>query len=1251
MCAAAWTLSGMAQDWQQEPFGRSASLPAPVGIGRVGFTRLHAPDTGIGFTNRIDRSRYLTNQIPLNGSGVAAGDVDGDGRVDAFFAGLNGTSVLFQNRGGWRFTATTSTAFPSPTVFRQGGVDATGCAFADLDGDGDLDLVVNTVGRGTGLYFNDGHGVFTQRTLLNTDRCGASLALADLDGDGDLDLYITNYRTQTVRDDPSATWRITQDEGRPRVAFYNGRSTSEPDLVGRFYVTGSGVKENGEPDVLYRNDGSGNFEAVSWSSGAFVDEDGQALVAPPYDWGLSVMARDFTGDGRPDIYVCNDFESPDRFWINETVPGGHLRFRAASFLAVRTTSAFSMGVDVADVNRDGVWDFFTADMRSRTHALRAVQIQNLPPNVSRMGVYADRAQFSHNTLQLGRGDGTFMEIGRLSGLSASEWSWTPAFLDVDLDGFDDLIISNGHEMDMMDADASMEADRLKSQKKLSRQEMLELRGLFRRGNSPNAAFRNATADASNAVHAPRFVDVSAAWGLADPEVSNGLCLADLDGDGDLDVLMNNLNGAAGIYRNDAAKPRIALRLKGSGRNTGGIGAVVRLHPGTSSAPPTTRWSAPMQEWVAGGRYLSSDDGQHVFAAEPAGESPGSPRQLQITWRSGRTTVVSNVVAGRLYEIVEAPEVTASPVADTATKAPWFEDLTDALKHRHVEAPFNDRERQALLPRFLSTLGPGVSWLDVDEDGRDELVIGTGRSGRLAVFHNESKPGQVRLRPMTNAVLSKPAGRDQTTTLLHNGVLISGSSNYEDGTTNGGLVRLVSLAAGKSGDSILGNDFSAGPLALADVDGDSTLELFIGGRTRPGQYPAPAPSALYRFREGRYTPAQRVDALGMVSGAVFSDVDGDGDPDLILACEWGPVRVLRNDKGRLVDQTAALGLDRYSGWWNSVAAGDFDEDGRMDFVAGNWGWNEFLNGGAPLSTTGDSSASPPSQRTLFYGDFEGRGIQEIIEGWLEGESGAMRPVRQFPSLAATFPALPARYPTLMSFGKAALPEVLTACEAGSTAKPAQLNARWFASSVFLNRGDHFDVAPLPFEAQASPVYGLAVADLDGDGHQDLFAAQNFHMTHPEDARQDAGRGVLLLGDGRGGFRSISGQQSGLALWGEGRGAAVCDIDGDGRVDLVAGQNGAETRLFWNHQAQPGLRVRFEGTEGNSTAIGASVRWADGSKRGPWFERHAGSGYWSNDGAVVVVPRAGSIPEIEVRWPGGALKRYTVPPQVPEMTVRP
>lgn len=1191
------------------------TLPLVVGAGArpVGFTSIPAEAAGIRFTNQIFPERYLTNQIYLNGSGVALGDVDGDGRPDVFLAAPGGRSALFRNEGGWRFTDRTTSAF----VPHFPGVDATGVVLADLDGDGDLDLVVNTVGQGTLLWWNDGHGVFSAGPVLNAGRAGESLALADADGDGDLDLYVANYRADTLRDDPAGKFTLRQEEERMRVITYNGRPTSDPDLVGRFYVTPSGVKENGEPDALFLNDGQGRFTPVSWTAGAFLDSSGTPLTAAPYDWGLSVMFRDVTGDGRPDLYVANDFESPDRFWINETTPGGPLRFRAASSHALRHTAAFSMGVDAADINRDGVDDFLVLDMLSRDHRERNVQVDGLPttPLDPAPAAMTDVLQFSANTLFLGRGDGTFAEIARLAGLAASEWSWTPVFLDVDLDGYEDVLVSNGHELEMMDADAGQKAEALKGKRRMSPRELLDLRRMFRRFDSPDAAFRNR----GNLT----FSDESVAWGFDARKVTHGMALADLDGDGDLDVVQNNLNAPPTLLRNEASAPRVAVRVRSAGANTGGIGARIRVLGG----------ALPEQNQVvmSGGRYLSGDDPVRVFAA---GGSTGLT--VEVTWPSGSRSVVSNVPPDSRVEIVEASPAAPSSAPLVSKRSSLFVDESDRLGHESVVAPFNDFQRQPLLPWSLSYPAPGATWADLDGDGRDDLIIGTGAGGVPAVFRNLAE-GFVR---QTNATLSRPLTRDLTTILASGHTLLAGSSNYRDGRTNGGALRVYDLERNAAGESVLGPDFAVGPLAMGDLDGDGTPEMFVGGRAVAGRYPEAAPSLVLTMQGGRFTPSQRIEALGLVNGAVMSDLDGDGDLDLLVATEWGPLRILRNEKGHLepwVPVVRGTGvapgevrLDALTGWWMSVAAADLDADGRMDFIAGNRGWNWFP---VPRGPAPGQSFADGDRRRVYYGDFDGNGSVDLVESYWLGTREL--PVRRADVMFAVFPQLRDAFPTRASFGDASVGDVLKALRPPTA--PSEVDARWFASAAFLNRGDHFLVVPLPAPAQVAPVSGLAVADFDGDGALDLALAQNFYPVRPDEARQDAGRGLLLSGGGDGSFRTMSASDSGIEVWGDARAAAVADYDRDGRPDLVITQNVGSTRLFRNGTGRPGVRVQLQGSTANPGAIGARLRLLTVGRPGPVQEVQSGTGWLSVDSPAKVLTSVEPALEIEVRWPSGPLTR--------------
>ncbi|MBN8248139.1 MAG: VCBS repeat-containing protein, partial [Verrucomicrobia bacterium] len=639
--------------------------------------------------------------------------------------------------------------------------------------------------------------------------------------------------------------------------------------------------------------------------------------------------------------------------------------------------------------------------------------------------------------------------------------------------------------------------------------------------------------------------------------------------------------------------------------------------------------------------LSGDEALRVFAA-------GSAARLTVEaiWPSGRRTVVPDVPANSRVELVEDDR--ATPVPPPPAPSPvLFSDESQRLAHESTTTPFNDFERQPLLPWSLAYPGPGATWADLDGDGRDDLVLGANAGGVPAVFLNGAS-GFVR---QTNAPLWRPVARDLTTILVGGGTLVAGSSNYRDGRTNGGALRLMDLDRNAAGDSVLGPDFAVGPLAQADVDGDGTLELFVGGRAIAGRYPEAAPSLLLRMEGGRFVVAQRWEAFGLVTSAVFADGDADGDADLLVATEWGPLRFLRNDGGRLqpVDLPVRApegipGITRLSdltGWWTSLSVGDLDGDGRLDFLAGNRGWNWFPVPKAPDS----NSRMGQDLRSVTYADFDGNGVVDLIESYRVGDRELH--LRRADVLMAVLPQLRDVFPTRAAFGAATLSQVLAALPVASPL--ARREARWFATTVFLNRGDHLEVVPLPVEAQMSPVTGSALLDADGDGRLDVVLAQNFYPGRPDESRQDAGKGLLLRGDGHGGFRAVPAGDSGLNVWGDARALAVADHDRDGRADLVATQNSGVTKLYRNAGAAVGIRVTLAGPPGNPYAVGASLRLVTAAGHGPAQAVVSGSGWLSVDSPSRVLTAPAAPIAVEVRWPGGKTTRSELRPGMRDVRI--
>jgi len=1191
--------------------------------GSGGFRPLDGSDLGVSFLYDVDEEARLRNRVLAEGQGVAIGDVDGDGLADLFFAGFGRASALYRNLGGWRFEEITPPALALEDVL------ARGAALVDVDGDDDLDLLIAVHGGRNRIFLGDGAGGFAE--LEDAGLAGAwgstALALADTDGDGDLDLYVANYKTRQVDDlyPPDVLDINHLQRGE------DGNLVTPPELLElydehyRVEFDGRFVRrfELGEPDEYYTGLGDGRF-APAPPEAPLARSRGN-VSTPARDWGLAARFSDWDEDGDPDLYVANDFNSEDGIWINR----GDGTFAPAPAAAVRTTSLSSMAVDVGDLDRDGDLDLLTTDMLARDAAERLAQTPSYEAVPERPGVTDTRVQVNRNAVQLNRGDGTFAEAAWELGLAASDWTWGALIMDADLDGWNDILVTTGHAWDQLDGDANARVAAIPG---LPAEQALRM---FPPLAQPNVAFRGG---------ADGFTDVSERWrwGVA-ADISHGLAAGDLDRDGDLDVVVTRLGAPPLLYRNDAAAPRVLVRLRGSGPNTRGIGARIRLErPGGP---------AQVREITAGGAYLSSSEPVASFAAE-------SDREMVIVvdWPDGRRTRLQGVVPNREYAIDAA---TAEPAVPDPAAAPeasaHFVDISDRLGHRHVESPFDDRLRQPLLPHSLDRLGPGVSWIDVEGDGDADLVVGSGRGGSPVVIRNEGD-GFAAPRALVPAL-----AWDATAVLPHRTAdgrvaLLIGMSAYEAGSP-AEAAAVPAIIAAPLGASAPAPPLieapgappgqlpaATGPLAQADIDGDGDLDLFVGGRVAPGAYPLAVDSRLL-IHDG---DALRVDAerslpfarLGLVSAALFTDYDLDGDPDLALALEWGSVRLFRNDEGRFTDVSDALGLTRLTGRWNGLAAADFDEDGRPDLVATGWGANLDV----------------PSAYALIYGDMNRDGIVDLVEARLE--SGTWRPVRGRDALA-----VPGGLSTLVRvtygrFANTPLTELIPGMD-----PERRLEANELRHTVWLNRPSRFESAPLPAAAQRAPAFGVASADLDGDGHEDLVLAQNFYAGRPGAPRYDAGRGLWLRGDGQGGFEPVTGPRSGIAVYGDARAVSLADHDRDGRVDVAFGVNGGETRLYRNVGATPGLRVTLEGPPSNPRAIGARLRleYADGTF-GPAREVRSGEGYLARhestqtlglSGAAGAARAPGGTPArpvtLRVVWPDGEETSASIAPGTLEVRV--
>lgn len=1104
---------------------RPLSVPAE---GQAGFRRHEASTVGIPITNRLSASLAAQNQILLNGSGVAAGDYNGDGRCDLYFCTLTEGNRLYRNLGGWRFSDVTESA-----GVRCEGQFSTGACFGDLDGDGDLDLLVNSLGGGTRFFRNEGAGRYVEQAKAGFQARGGShsIALADVDGDGDLDVYVTNYRTTTVRDNPI----------RVRLKQVNGQLVVPPPYEDRFIVhlAGGGrgsLIELGEADVLYLNDGNGKFREAGWSSGFFLDSNRNPVSGPPLDWGLSALFQDLDDDGHPDLYVCNDFSSPDRMWRSDGQ--GHLmEFSPSSF---RHTSWASMSVDAADIDRDGHPDLFVSDMLSAQLERRQTQRGNATPTVQAEDERWDRPQYLRNMLFHNRGQGRFEEIACLAGVEASEWTWGAVFLDVDLDGNEDLLLATGHGFDMQDFDAAERIARLRNQ--APQTPAADLMTNYPALRTPNVAFRN-RGDLT-------FEPSGSTWGFDRPGITHGVILADLDNDGDLDVVTSDLNQSPGLYENRTSAPRIAVRLKGGKLNTQAIGAVLQLNAG----PAQQR-----KEMIAGGRYLSGDEALRTFAVDWPGSQPAT---LLVRWPGGSTCALTNLLPNSLYEITEPPRLSETKLLAPGTPA-TAHFRPQELQGVSVanQSPLDESTRQPLLPFPLRQLERPSLAIDVDQDGRLDLVLGDRRGGELSVWLNVAEGKFKPLALPTGAAdlrgdITSIVGFTNAAKEVH---LLAAQSLYAEGDGAGSGMLDLRVQEGRVLLSAWTAAFpmSVGPLALGDVDGDGDLDLFVGGRLVAGRYPEPAPSFWFRNDQGNFVAESfglDWSKLGLVTAAALNDLTQDGRPDLLVATEWGPLRLFRNTGAGFQEITDPAGLRAMKGLWTCLKVADLDADGIPEVVLGNQGRNHVLNrfGVQPVR--------------LYFGDFNHNGSWATFLAVMPPGKQGYYPLNDLSSLKRQIPSLGQRFTSHREFSDASMEDLFRMAEI-----PIHFaEANTLEHRVLRWKGNGYEASSLPVASQMAVANALALADFKRDGHLDLVMAQNRAARSVDLGRQDSGTGLILLGDATGRWISRPWANTGIEILGEQNLLTVADWDGDGFPDLLLGETGRPPLLYLNRASPRGER---------------------------------------------------------------------------------
>jgi enediyne biosynthesis protein E4 len=1041
------------------------------------FELLSPQATGVTFENKLpeDTAFNILNYLYYyNGGGVAVGDVNGDGLPDLYFTSSLGPNRLYINKGNYKFEDVTDRAGVR-------GIDGwtTGVTMADVNGDGKLDIYVSGVsylskhGRNI-LYINNGDGTFTDRTKeYGLDFVGYSTQAVffDYDGDGDLDMYLLNHSVHTER-------MVGQQADRR-------------------------VRHPRAGDRLYRNDG-GHFVDVSEQAGIYGGVEG---------FGLGVIVSDLNGDGCPDIYVANDFQENDFLYINNC----NGTFTESIAKATGHTSRFSMGVDAADFNNDGRIDLVSADMLPEREDILKTSASTESFALFNARVRAGyHPQYAHNALQLNRGGGRFSEIAYLAGVAASDWSWAPLFADLDNDGRKDLFITNGIYRRPNDMDYITYVGSEAMQASLAEgitQKNLALLQKMPQVPLPKYAFRN-NGDLT-------FTNVAGPWGLAQPGFSNGAAYVDLNNSGALDLVVNNVNAPASIYRNHAREQNgnhsLTITLRGSGMNTGGIGATVTISAGGTRQV--------LEEMPTRGFESSVDPRLHFGLGKATRVD-----SLVVVWPDHRVQTLTGVPADSALTLDQRNAKGTFTFARKPTSPPLFTDVTSllGLDFRHNENSFVDFDREPLMPHMLSTEGPALAVGDVNGDGLEDVYIG-GAKWQPGALYLQQPNGRFR-RSVQPAILADSLNEDVDAVFFDaNGdghldlLVVSGGNEFWEGEAlrprlyindgHGNFTRDTTAlpAIFENGSCVVPGDFN----------GDGYVDLFIGGRVVSRKYGlAPHSYLLQNDGKGHFADvtaekAPGLSQVGMVTSAAWVSAATKGQLDLVVAGEWMPVTVFRQENGRFVNRTKEAGLAETSGWWNTVSAVDLRGNGRTDLILGNLGLNSYLR------------AAPNEPARMYVGDFAHNGVlEQLVTFYKNGES---YPIAGRDELVAVLPSLADKFKSYKDYGASKIEDILPKSDLKAA---TVLDAKTFASAIALNTGNGtFDLRRLPVEAQFAPVYAALAGDFDGDGHTDVIIGGNFLGAPPMQGRYDASYGLMLRGDGTGALSSVDMEASNLKIDGQ------------------------------------------------------------------------------------------------------------------------
>ncbi|MEM9832232.1 MAG: VCBS repeat-containing protein [Bacteroidota bacterium] len=1055
------------------------------------FQLLDSTATGIGFINQVEDQKdfnILTYRNFYNGGGVAIGDVNNDGLADLYFTANLGGNRLYLNRGNFRFEDITAQTGVAGTR-----AWSTGATMADINGDGWLDIYVSNSGDVAGdnkeneLFINSGtlaeEGLpsFTEAAEkygLNNQGYSTQAAFFDYDADGDLDCYLLNNSFK----DPS------------RIDLYKSMRDKPDELGG---------------DKLYRNDGN-TFTDVTLEAGIYSSAIG---------FGLGTVIGDINNDHYPDIYVSNDFWERDYLYINQ----GDGTFSEELIDRINFCSISSMGGDMADINNDGHPEIFTTDMLAGdNYRLKAVSAFD-PYHLEDMKYRANyHYQIGQNCLHLNNGQGDFQEVGMLAEVAATDWSWGALFFDFENDGRKDIFVSNGIYRDLMYMDFRDFLGDNGIYRKIAAKEEVDYPSLI--AQMPSNPLKNFAFSNTANLH---FSNQAKALGLAQPSFSNGAAYGDLDNDGDLDLVVNNVNMPAFVYQNGAEQTDntyLKIKLDGYATNSFGIGTKVTLRSGAN---------LQMLENYTTRGFESSVEPYLIFGTG----SLEIVDQLEVIWPDGAQQTLTQVPTNQTLILQYTDAVSSiNPNQSSAKPLSAFVEISQDIirgKAQHQENTYNDFDHEILLWRMLSTDGPRVITGDVNGDAREDFIL-LGATDNADQLFVQTAGGK--FRPMTIPDFQATKVLESSCGALfdHDGdgdldlILGAGGNEYQRGSQQFALRYFENTGQGRftldesQVPPIVGN-FST--VEAQDFDADGDTDLFLGGRCIPGNYGLTPRSFLLVNDRGVWQDAtpESLAGIGMVTDATWADIDGDQDQDLVVVGDWMGVHIFRNNGGQLADNQT---LPNSRGWWTRVEAADLDQDGDTDFVLGNWGLNSKLK------------ASPQEPLTMFVNDFDQNNKSEFVLNWYPPQDNQSYPFATKMELTKQLPNLRKQILKHEDYASQTYESLFPPATRDAS---IAYQAEYLESAILWNDSTQLSLQSLPVEAQVAPVFAIAVHDWNNDGHADIWLGGNFYALKPQVGRHDASRGVFLTGSSRRRFRTVSAAMSGIRVEGEVRDAVILPVN--------------------------------------------------------------------------------------------------------------